>query len=290
LVISPTVCFLVLIAAGSVFSSCKFFKKPKPDKLNPIARVGNQYLYAEDFQYLFKDKEKIVDSAGVVKSFVDDWIRKKLLLETARKYLPAERQNLEQEVQDYRELLLIYLYEDELVKQKLDTTVTDAAIDSFYKSNKQNFQLEYDLVQLNYVKLPLDAPKIDSARYLMTYNSPKNHHRLMTYCYQFSSDFYFKDSLWLPLETITKKIPVQSEYVKSLSKSGATGEVIDSNYLYLLKVNDYKEKGEVAPLNQVRNDLRFMLVNKRKQQLLTDAFDNIYLDALKEGEFEVFTK
>jgi hypothetical protein len=289
LVLTPTVCILLLMVSVA-FTSCKFFQKPKPQKTNPIARVGNHFLYADDIQYLFSDKEKIADSTAVVKTYVDDWIRKKLLLETAVKYLPADKQNLEQQIQDYRESLLIYQYEDELIKQKLDTVVSDAAVDSFYEINKQNFQLEDDLVQMNYVKLPIDAPKVDSVKYLLTYPSEKNRQRLMNYCYQYAVDFYMKDSLWIDMEMLLKKIPAEREYITSLAKSNSTGEVADSNYLYLLKVNDYKQKGEVAPLNYIKNELRFMLVNKRKQELISTAYDKIYQDAIKDGNFEVFTK
>jgi hypothetical protein len=271
-------------------SSCKFFKKPQPKKSNPIARVGNQFLYQEDLEYLFKNKEQLTDSATLVKSYIDDWIRKKLLLETATKYLPAERQQIEKQIEDYRESLLIYLYEDELLKQKLDTAVTDMAIDSFYEKNKQNFLLENDLAQLMYVKIPIDAPKIDSVKYLMTYRTEKNRQRLINYCYQYSPDFYLKDSLWFALDLIAKKIPIEKEYLKSLSKSNSTGEVRDSSYLYLLKVNDYKQKGEVAPINHLKSELSFMLINKRKQQIIKSAYEKIYEDAIKDGNFEVFTK
>jgi len=289
LALLPTVCIL-LFTLCMAFSSCKFFQKPKPQKTNPIARVGNYFLYAEDIQYLFSDKEKITDSAALAKSYVDDWIRKKLLLETAVKYLPADKQNLEQQIQDYRESLLIYLYEDELIKQKLDTIVSDATIDSFYEINRQNFHLENDLVQMNYIKLPVDAPKVDSIKYLLTYPTNKNRQRLMNYCYQLAVDFYLKDSLWLDMEMLIKKIPADTDYILSISKSGSTGEVADSNYLYLLKVNDYKQKGEVAPLNHIKNELRFMLINRRKQQLISSAYEKIYQDAIKDGNFEVFTK
>jgi hypothetical protein len=84
-------------------------------------------------------------------------------------------------------------------------------------------------------------------------------------------------------------MPVEQGYLRSL-RTGVTGEVADSNYLYFLKVNEYKEKGTVAPLNHIRDDLRFMLINKRKQQLLSSAYEKIYQDAIKEGNFEVFSK
>jgi hypothetical protein len=73
-----------------------------------------------------------------------------------------------------------------------------------------------------------------------------------------------------------------------LEKSSQLVEVSDSNYLYLLKNIDIKLKGEPAPIDFVRKDLKFMIINKRKKQLLNNAYDKIYQEAIKDGTFEVF--
>lgn len=279
--------FITFFVTGS-FTACKYFNKVQPEKPSPIARVGNEILYAQDIAYLFENKYNKKDSATIAKTYVDDWVRKKLLLQTAMKYLPEEKQDLSKQIQDYKESLLIYLYENELLQQKLDTQISQAAMDSFYNGFKQNFKLDDALLQINYVKLPVDAPKIDSARFLMNYTNAKNIKRLQNYCFRYAKDFYLKDSLWLTEQTVLKKMPINIEYLKNLENNGNMGEVTDSSYIYLLKVNDYKNKGETAPLSFVQKDLKFMLINKRKQQLLSNAYNNIYQDAIKDGDFEVY--
>lgn len=279
---------LLTIVAGSL-SACKYFKKKQPEKANPIARVGNSFLYAEDLSYLFESPTPITDSAATVKTYVDDWIRKKLLLETATTYLPSEKQDLEKKIQDYRESLLIYLYEDELIKQKLDTAVTEAAMDSFYNSYKENFRLDAAIYKINYIQLPIDAPKIDSIRFLFSRTAnEKNFNRLLNYCHSYAADFYLKDSLWITELNLTKKIPLSESDLKQLEKSSQPVEVSDSSYLYLLKKLEVKQKGQPAPIEFVRKDLNFMIINKRKRQLLTNAYDKIYQEAIKDGTFEVY--
>lgn len=286
---TPLPLFTVLVYSVLLLLSCQHLQKPQPKKSNPIARVGNHFLYADDLAFLFKDRTPISDSLALVKSYIDDWIRRKLLLETAIRYLPAEKQNVEQQIQDYRESLLIYSYEDELIKQKLDTTVTESAIDSFYQTNKQNLLLRDDVIQMMYVKMNKDAPKLDSVRYLLASDSEKKRKQLASICYQYAADFYLKDSIWFPVKSISTRMPVDISYLRSL-RHGATTEISDTNHIYFLKINDYKEKGMVAPLNYVREELRFMLINKRKQQLLSSAYHHIYQNAIKEGTFEIFIK
>ncbi len=279
---------LFIILAGSL-SACKYFKKKQPEKAKPIARVGENFLYAEDLEYLFESATPVTDSAATVKTYIDDWIRKKLLLETATTYLPTEKQNVEKKIQDYREALLIYLYEDELIKQKLDTTVTEEAVDSFYNAYKDNFRLDGNIYKINYIKLPTDAPKIDSIRFLfLRAGNEKNFNRLVNYCYSYATDFYLKDSLWISELSLKNKMPLTESDMAVLEKSSQPVEVSDSNYLYLLKNIDIKLKGEPAPIEFVRKDLNFMIINKRKKQLLTNAYDKIYQEAIKDGTFEVF--
>jgi hypothetical protein len=281
---------LLLILTGSL-SACKYFKKKQPEKANPIARVGNSFLYADDIQYLFENPTSSADSAAMTKTYIEDWVRKRLLVETAIKYLPNEKQDLEKKIQDYRESLLIYFYEDELLKQKLDTVVSDVVIDSFYNSYKDNFRLDAPIYKINYIKLPLDAPKIDSIRYLMNHSGPeKNYKRLVNYCYSYAADFYLKDSLWVSENNLVKTMPLYENDIVQLQKSSQPIEVSDSNYLYLLKKTEMKAKGQPAPLEFVRKDLNFMIVNKRKQQLLANAYDKIYQDAIKDGTFEVYNQ
>jgi hypothetical protein len=212
-----------------------------------------------------------------------------LLVATAVKYLPDEKQDLEKQIQDYRESLLIYFYEDELLKQKLDTVVSEIAVDSFYNAYKDNFRLDAAIYKINYIKLPLDAPKIDSIRYLMAHsNSEKNYKRLVNYCYSYATDFYLKDSLWISEKNLQKTMPLYENEIAQLQKSSQPVEVSDSNYLYLLKKIEMKAKGQPAPIEFVRKDLNFMIVNKRKQQLLSNAYHKIYQDAIKDGTFEVY--
>lgn len=60
------------------------------------------------------------------------------------------------QIEQYRNSLIIYAYESELVKQKLDTVVSQAEIESYYKS--QNFHLRENIVLASYVIISKDSP------------------------------------------------------------------------------------------------------------------------------------
>lgn len=269
-------------------TSCKWFNKNDRENDPIVAEVGDKYLYLSDVNEAVAKGASPEDSAEVTKNFVDAWIKRQLILEVAETYLTAEQLDIERRVQDYKESLIIYSYENELIKQKLDTTVTDDDVIAYFDQYEENFLLTEDIAQFYYAKLPKDAPKLDDAREMFQSKSVEDREQLLGYCITYAADFYLKDSIWYELSGIYKQIPIDQLQLRTLSKNRLTGEVEDSTYIYLLKFNDFKEQGEPAPLNYIRQDIAKILLNKRKMELVNKTYENLYKDAVEKGGFKKY--
>jgi hypothetical protein len=70
-------------------------------------------------------------------------------------------------------------------------------------------------------------------------------------------------------------------------KTNPLYEVEDENYLYFLKVDEYRISDNVSPLEFVRDEITNIILNKRKVQLAKKLEDEVYSKALKEEEFEM---
>lgn len=268
--------------------SCDFINRNGADNDKLLAAVGDATLYMSDMEELLKPQQTARDSAEIIETYRDNWIRRQLVLQKAKKYLPEEQLNVEQQIEDYRESLLIYAYENELIKQKLDTTVSGQAIEAYYKDHQDNFELSEDIVQFYFVKLPLEAPKLDSARHFFRQAQQGNKDKLVEYCYQYAEDFYLKDSIWYELNDIYKQIPIESLQLRTMAMNNLSGEVEDEGHIYLLKINDYKEQRTQAPLAYVADDIKKIIINRRKMELVNTTYDNLYKDAVKSGSFEKY--
>lgn len=281
--------YLVAIALVLLTISCDLLDRDKSDKV-PIARVGDSYLYAEDLAELLKGAKTAADSQQVMSNFVDSWIRRQLMVKIAEEYLPPEQLDIEKSIQDYRQSLLLHAYESELIRQKLDTNVTEQVIEDYYNNNPNSFELKEDIVQFYYIKIPLQAPKIDSAKYLFKTRNEENLKKLVKYGFQYAEDFYLQDSIWFELNELYKQIPIDHDQLRTLSKNHLSGEVQDSNFLYLIRINDFKEQRELAPLNYVKDDIRKIIVNQRKIDLINNTYESVYQEAVKNGTFENYVK
>ena len=139
---------LVLLLLGLV--SCQGLWREDPKK-EPIARVGENYLYLDDLQMLLSDDMSPQDSASYVSNYINDWATKQLLLSKARINLTEEElEKFDLLVANYRMDLYTRAYKEALVEQKGDTTISQEQLESFYENEKDNFRLKEKLVKLRY--------------------------------------------------------------------------------------------------------------------------------------------
>ncbi len=145
--------FLIPIIALFVIS-CKTEKTTDENNgQKAIARVFEKSLYASDIKEILPKNSTPKDSEIFVKSYIQQWITNELILHQAEGNLSNDEKNIQKEMDEYRKNLLVYRYETELVRQKLDTAVAMQDIETYYNSHTQNFMLKENIVKVSYVKI-----------------------------------------------------------------------------------------------------------------------------------------
>ena len=101
---------------------------------NPIARVNNSYLYESDISGIVPQGINKKDSGLLVRNYIENWARQQLLLNKANINLSFNeiQSKLDQQIEDYRISLIIHAYKQELIRQQLDTIVTQSQIVQYY--------------------------------------------------------------------------------------------------------------------------------------------------------------
>ncbi len=92
------------------------------------------------------------DSSLIINAYVERWIRETLLLLEAERNIPSDL-NIDKLVRDYRASLVRHSYEQFLVEQLLDSTVTKAELEALKAK-----QLEKGLKQLSEEGINLSLP------------------------------------------------------------------------------------------------------------------------------------
>lgn len=280
-----------------IFSSCDFFQKKEiKTEEKPIAKVFEKFLFASDLQGLIAAGTTAQDSLEIVNSYIDKWVRKNLVLHTAEQKLTDEQKNIEKQMNDYRESLLIFLYEKAIVNQKLDTVVNENEVRGYYEKYKTSFALKNNLVKIKFIIAKKESPKIDSVKYwLKSPMSDKFLAKLNDFCSQYSTNYSLSRDQWLSMDDLTKQIPFKNEnqenYLKYMWADKDENRIVelkDAEKMYVANIREYKLKGDPAPLSYIADDIKKIIVNKRKLSLVKKIYEDIYQDALKKGNFEIY--
>lgn len=262
-----------------------FFKKKTG---HAVARVYNEYLYETDLKGFIPKGTSAKDSTGMVKSYIENWIHQQLVIHQAEKNLSSEQMDFSQQLDDYKNSLIIYAYENELVRQKLDTLVTDEDIENYYDANQQNFLLKDNIVQLQYVKLPLKSVYVKQFRKLLGSDNPADKTRLFQQCEQYASDYFLDDQNWLPFNDLLKQIPIKTYNQEEFLKNRRDLEYQDSAFIYLVRFRDFKIKESISPLSFEKERIRNIILNKRKIDLTKKMREDIFEQAQKKNDFEIY--
>ncbi len=276
----------ILILALVFLASCTGFFRKHSEKV--AARVHDDYLYETDLAGVVPRGTTAKDSLTLIKSYIDSWVRQRLLLHQAEKNLQADQMDFTKQLDDYRNSLIIYQYENELVKQKLDTLVTPDEITSYYDANRKNFLLKDNIVQLQYVKLPLKYKNVGKFRKLLMSDSPDDRPALAGLCEKDASDYYLDDQNWILFNDFLQQIPLKTYNQEEFLKNHKEVEYQDSMYVYLVRFRDFRIKEDVSPLNMEEDHIREIILNKRKMELLGKMQEDLYLKASRSNDFEIY--
>ncbi len=253
-----------------------------------MARVHDEYLYESDLKGVISPGVLPKDSLVITRSYIENWIRQKLIIHQAEKNLTEAQMDFTPQLESYKNSLIIYAYENALVRQNLDTLITDDEIQNYYEGNNQNFLLKDNIIQLQYVKLPRTSKNIRQFKNLLASNNPDDKNKLSDLCEKQAADYFLDDQNWLLFSDLLKLIPVKTYNQEDFLKNNRELEYQDSLYIYLVRFRDFKIKESISPLSFEKQRIRDIILNKRKIELVTRMQEDIYANAQKKDVFEIY--
>ena len=280
---SISVAFLLLL----LFASCSLFEKEEEKEV--IARVNGSYLYEEDVNSLISENTSPEDSALLVSNFINRWATQKLLIDRAKVNLSVEQQKeFDKLVQNYQNELYAKAYTDAIVARQLDTGISREAAQQYYEENGENFLLNDDLVKLRYINLSKENSDFEKIRTMLRRFNEEDKSALLDMAIQFNS-YSLNDSVWVKTKQVYDKIrPLTPQNNQEFLKNQNFLQLEDSLGVYLISVEDVKLRNEQAPLEYSLPNIKQILLNKRKLELIKKLEKDITQDAIKNNNFEIY--
>ena len=277
--------FIGLISLSFLLMSCN---SEKEDVI--LATAFDYTLYQSDIKGIVPAGTSKTDSISIIKNYIDNWIKQKIILQKADKNLNSDQKNFEQQLEDYKNSLIIYSYETKLINQLLDTNISNDEIEKYYNNNADNFQLKDNIIKVNYVKLDINSPLKAKFKNMVFSKKDDNDEKsqLIDLATKHAVNFFLDDDSWLLFDDLLKEIPIETYDQEAYLKSNRTIESKDENFYYLIHIKDFKIRETTSPISFEKDNIRNIIINKRKLELIEKMQKEAYDQAVKNNDFKIY--
>ena len=254
----------------------------------PLASVGDKVLYMSDLSAFLPPQLSPEDSSAMAQDYIRNWIKKELVLKKAEENLNGNDKDVSKELEEYRQSLITYKYKKELVRQKMDTTVTDEQIQAYYDANQANFLLRNNIVKAIFMKIPNEFADAKRLKQLCDDNTPESIDELSEYCIRYAKTFDMFDDKWVSFDVVVNNIPEDIDNQGQFLSRNNKIETNDSSYYYLTYIREYRLAGQAAPVDHVYDNIKNLILNTRKIDFLKKTEEDIYQEGVRSKKFKIY--
>ena len=247
-----------------------------------LASVGGESLYKDEVDIVYAQYAGRVDSAAFVQDYIERWVKEKLFFEKAVGNVQATDE-IDKLVENYRKSLILNLYQDRLITQHLVPVISDEEVLQFYESERSLFFLSDPYIKGFYVKLPPKAANVRDVRKWCVKRGQENLDNLEKYCVEKGCDNLFFMEEWLPFDVLVHKTPLTEQQLMDRLEKNSTIEFKDGGATYFVCADSVLKRNDLKPIEMVADEIRELLVNRKKANFVKDVKSALYKEALETG-------
>ena len=252
-----------------------------------VAQVYQYKLYASEVQADVPLGLSQEDSITLVRDFIDNWVKEKLVLHEAERHLSPREKNFDREMTEYRNSLLAQRYLDKIwQKDTANNAITDKEITDFARSLDDRYTVEKEIVRVNYVKMPTRSDKLPLVRDILFDERQRDVQKeTLVSMLGDTIEYLLDDDEWLYLDDLQNEVAFQID-VQKLGNRGSSLRIekeVGENTV-LLVILDYRSQRSVNETKDERAAAGMLLMNQRRTRMINQYVQTLYDKALKEGK------
>lgn len=244
-----------------------------------VASVYGHELHRSDLEGLVAQGVSPEDSTIIVTNYVEQWIRQTVILAKAEKNI---KDNFDRQLHEYKNSLLAYAYEQQIVSQLLDTNISEEQIIQYYEEHRDDFHLKNAIVKAIYIIVPSKSPAVPKLKKIIS-KTPFGDHEIIELeetATRHGMKGHYDADTWMPFYTLQTAVPITTYNENLYLKQNRTIILTDNEITYMVRIIDYKVSDDTAPLEMQTDNIRSILLNHRKLEIL----DRLQNDLLEEAE------
>lgn len=249
----------------------------------PLVEVEGMFLYAEDLESVKPVGLSRDDSVMFVEEYIRNWVQDALLWQKAVRNIKGNPE-VNEMVEAYRHSLVLHLYQQALMEERVQTEISNEEVDSFYRLHPDVYRLEYPLAKGLYIKVPLKGKDVNKVRQWYTRTDQESVEKLEKYSLQHAVDYHYFYNQWTRIDEVVKKLPVNVSDVSAYVKKFSEIEVKDTAFYYFLHIDSLLVVGDLKPVEYAAGEIREALLNARQMEFMKQMRDQLYEEAQEDGD------
>jgi hypothetical protein len=173
------------------------------------------------------------------------------------------------------------------VQQQLDTIVSEAEIEKYYNEHPDDFTLKNSIIKVVYVKVDKKAPNVAKLKNWIRSTKLQDKKELEGYCLQFAVNYYLDDQSWLLFDDLLKEVPIPTYNKELFLQNNRYVEVSDTTHLYFVDIRGFMIRDSKSPIGFEKENIRSIIINQRKRDLIDRMRNDIYNDAINKKEIKI---
>ncbi len=282
---------ILALTLGLVVVACNSssFLSHEDDTSNVVAIVDNNTLLCSDISSIMPKDLSETDSTTFVKMYIENWVLNQLKMHRAEEVLSSNQANIERLVEDYRQSLIIRQLDQYYIDNTIDLEITDKQLTTYYRANAASFKLDHNKVRGVVVKTPSNfrnSTTLTTALKGIVKRGSTEEVRAL--CEKHNLQYADLTSQWVSYSDFLSNLPTErsSNYTHLLSNNGVQKMTSGNNTFHFIII-DVARKGEVAPMECVKEDIRRRLYAERRADIVKKYEAELKREAIEGGRISL---
>lgn len=276
---------LVLLLA---VCSCEFINGIIHDD-EVVARVGGRKLYRSQVEALVPPGATPEDSTNIALQYIHKWSMDLLYSDIAAQQLTKAEQDVSGELEDYRNSLLKFRYEQRYINERLDTAVTQEQIQTYYDSHRELFMLDVPIVKARFLDIMQESPNLEVLREKMAGRKEGDLAEADSIAYLSALRYEDKSDVWMDMPSFARYFGTDyGTLLANLDKDGYIDIRDERGDAKIAYVCELVRPGRLAPEEYCIPRIRDIIISNRKRELLLALEQDLLSDALEKKTLIIY--
>jgi hypothetical protein len=252
-----------------------------------VATAYGYKLYEDEVTSQIPDDVSFEDSVFIAQEVINLWVEKHVLINEANRQLTEEEKDKSEEIEQYKNDLLIYEVLNKLSSAEVDTVFSDVELEEYYNQNIEDFELQQNIIKVIFYKIPSNTPRINKLWADFEKDFASAHEKLQKIADK-KGNSYTKRNSWVLFDDILKEVPINTYNQEHFLSNNKNIRLKDGSYEYFIKIVDFQTRSGVKPFSLAKEDIKPVLLMKRQKELVKTIETKLIRDAYSSNKVKVY--